>query len=177
MILVISSYRSGSTWFCQQLAESTGYVNFDELFHERLAAEHKHNLRQLISLNNSIVKIFPFHLRESPINDLLDLLTQLSEKIIILVRKNTYNQCKSFYIAKRFVNWHEKNVNLTITYDPDLWKRYYNFLDNEINEIKNIINKIPNAEIVYLEDLDQTGNYHRQVVWDIEPPAVISKWL
>ena len=177
MILVISSYRSGSTWFCQQLAKSTGYVNLDEMFHENLAENHKHHLRKLISLNNSIVKIFPFHLSESPINNLLDLLIQLSEKIIILVRKNTYDQCKSLYIAKSCSNWHEKNINLTITYDPKTWNRYYNFLDNEITEIKKIINKIPNAEIVYLEDLNQAGNYHRQIFWDIEPPLIPSKWL
>ena len=71
MILVLTTYRTGSTNFCKDLAEQHKYENLDECFHENLPDLHKSVLRHLHKNKNCVVKLMPYHIEKSPINNLL----------------------------------------------------------------------------------------------------------
>ena len=123
MILVLTTYRTGSTSFCKQLAEQHSYENLDEGFHEGVLDLHKPVLRHLHRNKNHVVKLMPYHIEKSPINNLLDELLLLAEKVYVLIRKDFDQQCQSYYICKRLgVDWHDQwEDKVDVTLDKDRW--------------------------------------------------------
>jgi len=170
MILVLSKYRTGSTNLCKQLAEQYSYENLDECFHESIADKHNNIVRYISTNPNCVVKVFPYHLKQSSRENLLNELVALSEKIILLIRKDFDQQVKSYYICKQTGNWHNKfNDTVDITLDKDMYQKFTNFLHNEYLELDTIRKTIPNHEIIYTHQLDQSKKYVRPVKWDRQP--------
>lgn len=188
MILVLTTYRSGSTSFCKQLAEQHSYEDLHEPFHEGLSKTyvqnnpqygdnthmpnvHKDTLRYIIKNPNCIVKLMPFHNANSDIENLIDVLISMAEKIYILVRKDFDQQCQSYYICKRLGGgWHDQwEDKVDVTLDKDKWLWCVNFLHNEYCELQTWKEKIPNCELMFTHQLNQKDKYQRPVRWDKAP--------
>ncbi len=172
MHLVLSTYRSGSTWFCKELARELDVVNHDEPFNNRINDEpdkHKNFLAKLKENPVGVVKIFPYHLNHTPIYNLLETCISLSETITVLVRKNFDDQVKSYYIAKQLKNWHD-DINTTITLDKSIYFDYVKFLNNQNNELSKIYKSLPQSKLVFLEDLSSFGKYNNRIFhWNKYP--------
>jgi hypothetical protein len=171
MILVLSTYRSGSTNLCSSLAESTGYDNKDELFHENVGSEHMQRLRDLEKQNfeNVIVKIFPYHIKSSPVPNLLNLLVEKAERIICLVRPNFDQQCQSYYIAKHLNDFHSQWDDTTvIKYDAEDWRLRQTFIHNEVLTLSDWYSEY-NCELLWTHQIAGTMQYSRPVMWDRKP--------
>ncbi len=171
MILVLTTYRTGSISFCKQLAEQHSYENLDEGFHEGVLDLHKPVLRHLHRNKNHVVKLMPYHIEKSPINNLLDELLSLAEKVYVLIRKDFDQQCRSYYICKRLgVDWHDQwEDKVDVTLDKDRWLWCVNFLHNEYCELQTWKEKIPNCELMFTHQLNQKDKYQRPVRWDKAP--------
>ncbi len=172
MILVLTTYRTGSTNFCKQLAEEHKYENLDEAFHENLLDLHKPVLRHLHKNKNCIVKLMPWHIKKSPIKNLLDELLPLAEKVYVLVRKDFDQQCQSYYIACYTKEWHNTFYEpKDIILERENWQRCVNFLHDEYLELETLYRKIDN-QLIYTHQLDQGKKYDRPVNWTKKPGFV-----
>lgn len=170
MILVLSTYRSASTWYCSDLADRYQLTNFGEAFHEANVSNHKRVLRSLAGNTNSVVKIFPYHLTQSNIALLFNHLVNLASDIHVVIRKNFDEQLRSYYVAKDLRNWHD-SVNASITFDLDKWNRYKDFLYLEHVQLAQLTKNIDaDIEFKYAEMFDQSQKYSRTIEWDCDPP-------
>lgn len=188
MILVLTTYRSGSTSFCKQLAEQHSYENLEEMFHEGFSRTyvqnnpqygdnsampnfHKDSLRYITKNPNCIVKLMPFHNANSDIENLIDILIGMAEKVYVLVRKDFDQQCQSYYICKRLGGgWHDQwEDKVEVTLDKDRWLWCVNFLHNQYFELLSWKEKIPNCELMFTHQLNQKEKYNRPVRWDKAP--------
>lgn len=104
-ILVLTTYRTGSTHLCAQLAQQHKLENFDECFHESLHPMTRAKLiNELQCTDNWVVKLMPWHDQcadkdgVSP-NPLLTLLKH-ADRVICLLRKDLNAQVKSYWITK-----------------------------------------------------------------------------
>ena len=172
MILVLTTYRTGSTNFCKDLAEQHKYENLDECFHENLPDLHKSVLRHLHKNKNCVVKLMPYHIEKSPINNLLDELLPLAEKVYVLIRKGFDLQCQSYYVCRETADWHNTFYEpKDIILDREKWQWCVNFLHNQYFELESIYRKIDN-QLIYTHQFDQGKKYVRPVRWDKKPGFV-----
>lgn len=170
MILVLSTYRTGSTNFCKQLAEQNNYENLDECFHENLKDTHKLALQHIEKNPNTVVKLFPYHIQNSQIKTLLQDCVKFSEKIYLLVRKDFDNQVKSYYIARQKNDWHSDfEITEDVTLIKEDWSWCTNFLHNQYLDLDMIRSSLPDYETIYTHQLDQSKKYVRPVKWDRQP--------
>jgi len=104
-ILVLSTYRTGSTQFCKQLAMQHGIDNLDEYFHESVhPAMRSKRIDSLQNTDNWVVKLMPFHdqcadqdnVRPNP---LLTLLAH-ADKVYCIMRKDLNAQVRSYWLTK-----------------------------------------------------------------------------
>jgi len=170
MILVLSTYRTGSTNLCKSLAEERGYENLDECFHESLIDQHKDVLRYILKNPNCVIKIFPYHLEKSNIDNLFNQLVEIAEQVIILIRKDFDSQVKSYYTCKQIGDWHsdfEDTVDILLDKDKFLWCT--NFLHNQYLEISNLKHKLSDYKLLYTHQLDQKNKYQRPTKWNRQP--------
>jgi hypothetical protein len=173
MILVLSVYRSGSTDFCQNIANKQGYENLDEAFHESIADHHISALRYLIYNRRRVVKVFPYHVQQSTVPDLLDKLKVLANRIIFLVRDDFTEQCKSYYVAKQLANWHDNfSQPRQVFFNQDGWNAQADFLQQQYVQLASWFQNTPGAELISTADLDSTNKYIRPVTWDQEPDQI-----
>lgn len=174
MILVLTNYRTGSTNFCQYLAKEHNYLNCDEIFHPLRNDQQQENIQLIKDNPRTVVKVMPYQLLNAKTPNLLDLLVDLSEKIYVLVRKDVYNQCKSYYIAMQLRNhWHD-NFKSTkeVTYNKDDWEHSLYFILDQYSKLLEIAKTLPQFELIYTHQISDSVKYHRPVKWDIEPIQV-----
>ena len=194
MILVLTTYRTGSTSFCNQLAEQHSFENLDECFHESLSKKfvqknpqygtgegmpniHKETLRYITKNPNCIVKLMPYHNTNSDIGNVVDVLIGMAEKIYVLIRKDFDQQCQSYYICRRLGGgWHDQwQDKVDITLDKDRWLWCVNFLHNEYCDLQTwyeMINKVyldKFSGLMFTHQLNQKDKYQRPVRWDKAP--------
>lgn len=106
-ILVLASYRTGSTALCDYLASQHKFKNYDELFHKTKPTDLYETRRN----NKSIIKIMPDQIPEKYWNELLNYY------IIGISRKSVIEQITSFYICHMTHVWHyTNNTNLSGKY-------------------------------------------------------------
>jgi len=174
MILVLTNYRTGSTNFCKYLAEQNNYTNCDELFHQLRNDQQEENINFLKNNSQTVVKVMPDQILNAKNSNLLELLVELSEKIYVLVRKDLYNQCKSYYVALQLENhWHD-NFKSTkeITYNKDHWEHSMLFILDQQKKLIEIVKTLPNFELIHTHQIPDSVKYHRPVKWDVEPIQV-----
>ena len=104
-ILVLSTYRTGATNYCKQLAEEHNLENYNECFDEKIhPIERTKILNRLTESDNWIVKLLPKHDQcgdrdgVSP-NPLLTLINS-ADKVYCLMRKDLNEQLRSVWLAK-----------------------------------------------------------------------------
>jgi LPS sulfotransferase NodH len=181
MILVLTTPRTGSTWFCNHVAEQYSYDNLDEYFGDpELDVDRQiQKLEYVKQNNNSVVKCFPWHIRNiRPLFKRANLiekeLIKLSSKIYILIRSDFNEQCKSYYLAHTTNIWSgEPQPVSEIELDLNFYDHCINHLRSGYNELANYY-KTLNCELVEYEHLPFTTHkrYSRPIVWSEEPPRI-----
>ena len=199
-IVLITSPRSGSTWFLDQIEkENPGMKNHREnlrtLVHgyeivPRTVQQRKAQFRGVLrdwqnpDVSNCL-KIFPLMITEpkSPwrkptfMVDLLDDATHC----YFLMRKNFPAQVKSAIVAfyKTMIgqmnfhgNWddefaipdNDQTRKLVRTCERQMYAQNFQLITMWYNTPTDVP-----TELLWLEDLDQSGKYHRPVTWENEP--------
>lgn len=137
-ILVLTTYRTASTYYCQQLAEQHNIENFDECFNETLHPMTRLKmLDQLQQSDDWIVKLMPHHDKcadrdgVSP-NPLLTLLKH-ADRVVCLLRKDLNSQVISYWITK-MCGQLKNNHNVETPGWHDQFDTEFNF--NDISKVK-----------------------------------------
>lgn len=170
MILVLTTYRTGSTWYCDNIARTRDYTNLGEAFHESNQSLHQQVVNYLKSNPRTVVKLMPCHLSKTPVKHLLEILLELATEVIFLVRNNFDAQCQSYYIAKTTGDWHNSfEQHIQVYLDKTKWQNWVSFLHQQYLELSDIYSQTGNATLVSTEQLHPQGKYHRPVVWNKQP--------
>lgn len=181
MILVLTTPRTGSTWFCEHLANKHSLENLDEYFgkHEFTLEEQLAKLDYIKEHNNVVLKCFPWHLRNTRTNfnraNFLEKnVLKLADKIYILIRSNFSDQCNSYYLAKTTNIWSgvpQEHVNVEINHK--LFDYSVNHLIDGYNQLAEY-NRTLNCEVVDYDDLtfNREERYVRPVTWLSEPKPI-----
>jgi LPS sulfotransferase NodH len=143
-ILVLASYRTGSTALCDYLAGQYKFKNYDELFHRTKPTDLYETRRN----NKSIIKIMPDQIPEKYWDELLNYY------IIGISRKSVIEQITSFYICHMTHVWHYTNTDLLGEYQVRLDQvqlentcRYILDMNKGYQNLKHLCNQ----EIIYEE--------------------------
>ena len=175
MILVLTTFRSGSTWYCNDLAEKYGYINYDEPFNVNHKGSHTEHLRSIISNPNSIVKFMPQQDRTADMPGLLDKLVSLATEIHVLVRKDFNAQVRSHYAARYLggmykIGWTtEYSEPKDVHYNELLYQTLEREIFAHIVELSRIYHKLGSAKLVFTEDFTTQHKYNRPITWSEEP--------
>lgn len=178
MILILTTPRTGSTWFCEYISKLYSLENLDEYFgkHDISLDEQVKKLEYLKSNPNVVLKCFPWHFKNSRTNfpraNFLEKnLLKLADKIYILIRTDFNSQCKSYYLAKSTDIWSGiPQEHQYITINQELYNYSVEHLKDGYLQLAEY-NKRYNCEIVEYEKLefDKDEKYVRPVTWNIEP--------
>lgn len=181
MILVLTTPRTGSTWFCNYIANKYSYENLDEYFGDPAleVEEQLLKLEQVKHKTNSVIKCFPWHIRNvRPLfkrSNLIEKeLIKLSSKIYILIRSDFNEQCKSYYVAHTSNVWGGEPQPITeVKLDLDFYNHCVSHLRNGYHELANYY-KTYDCELVEYEHLPFTTykRYSRPVIWNEEPKNI-----
>lgn len=196
---LLTTARSGSTWYGYVMAEKYNADFLGEIFHIEHMDEHKQNLLHTMKTflgpeKNCVIKVFAQHLMYNKIANLQETILNNSHHVEILVRKSFNDQVKSLYIANEYEKL--KNPNALVSQEPTYQDNFSEpFIINSIDMIAFdfIVNRIKseliylsklyhnyNFKLSYLEDIkDQYKDYNtkigklnRPVVWNAELPTI-----
>lgn len=104
---LLSTARSGSTWYATVLARKHKAKFLNEIFHDSNLPQHKSIMMDILRIfseneKNCLIKLFPSHAEYSSVKNLLEILVDASTEIQILVRKDFLSQVKSIYVALEY---------------------------------------------------------------------------
>jgi hypothetical protein len=181
MILVLTTPRTGSTWFCQHLSQMYNLQNLDEYFgdHDITVSTQIDKLDYIKSNRNVVLKCFPWHLNNSRTNFnranfLEKSLLKLADSTYILIRKDFNSQCKSYYLAKQSDVWSgQPQQHQTITVDHKLYQYCADHLIDGYQQLA-LLNQRINCTVVEYESLPFPADqrYVRPITWTEQPPTV-----
>ncbi len=196
---LLSTARSGSTWYATVLTRKYKARFLNEVFHDENKPQHKSVLMALLKQfsnedKNCLIKIFPSHAEYSSINNLLEKLINISTETQILVRKDFSSQIKSIYVALEYEKY--KNPNSIKNY-PSTWQDNFTepLVINQIDmvQLNTIVDHLKkelillselykknNFKLLYLEDIkddfsylkSDLGKLYRPVVWNEPFPNI-----
>jgi hypothetical protein len=163
MITVVTLGRSASSWYCNQLAQTTGYENLGEVFFNNNIA-NKFRLKQKFNnKNNIIIKLTPYEWKRINPAVNIEKIFNDSEKVIFLLRKDFKLQLQSefagIYLKDTFkINWHDEFNETYIIPKEHINNHWENFVRMYSNELKYITElyetlNIDTKSIVYTEDV------------------------
>ena len=154
-VVVLSSYRTGSTAFCDLIANNIGAINLLEFFHPANLSQGYNEIWQLRS-SKIVVKIQPDHLDHVGMywNELFQ-----NSTIIGLFRRNVLEQIASYYVCHMVDRWHEtkdivQNLDYTVAIDPDQISnaaKYILDMNLRLSKIENLM-----QHKMYYEDIEST---------------------
>ena len=181
MILVLTTPRTGSTWFCKHLSETHSLDNLGEYFGEHIiATEDQVNKLDFIKSNPDVViKCFPWHLNNSrgtfPRASFLEkTLFKLADKIYILIRSDFTDQCKSYYLANSTGVWSgEPQDPIVVRTDANLYNYAVSHLQDGYMQLADYHKRLQCEVIDYAQlPLNRQERYVRPVTWDVEPSVI-----
>jgi len=100
-IVVLTSYRSGSTAFCDILSQQCQVPNYDEWFHDAHPDQWL-NFKKLNLDQGYVVKIMPDQIRK-PFKSLIK-----NSLVLGLYRRDVISQLTSYFICHQTGRWHIK---------------------------------------------------------------------
>lgn len=181
MILILTTPRTGSTWFCEHLARQHSLENLDEYFgkHEITVEEQIAKLDYIKENKNVVLKCFPWHLRNTRsnftrANFLEKNVLKLADKIYILIRSDFFAQCKSYYLAKTTNTWNGiPQEHVYIDTDDTLYDYAVNHLIDGYMQLAEYY-KTFNCEVIDYDNLafNREERYVRPVTWVKEPKYI-----
>lgn len=184
--LVLTMPRTGSTYYVEKQARDLNLVCHGEIFHTN-RKNHTYNILKNTEFENSIVKIFPSHIREATYKNLMEDLFAMNPSVTILLRKNFIDCVKSFYIAQHLTNraksaipdygpgpkdfidpWHSSwDSAIKINMNQERMDRYAKSRKEEIEVLSTYKHKM--NKLIFTEDFPQQLRYQRPVDWRPEP--------
>lgn len=163
--LVLSTYRSGSTYFCEKLAEKYSALCLDEWFHPLHTREKgwRNLFRVLYTHGNFVVKVMPDQIPKFesgfPEASSISQIIMVADTIHVLARKDFNAQCISSYVASKTNDWHgtwEGKVDIEVGRDYEElhvpWCKKNIILLARIYHYASLVDDY--VEVKYLEDLD-----------------------
>ena len=182
-IVLLTSMRTGSTWFANQLAEKHGLTNHNEYFHDYVPrTELFKRITNCIENDSWIVKLFPLHLQEKRGLDILNVLLSNDAELRFLFRKDLKQQVYSLACAKFshkynknrdkkvMPGWHDiRDFKVDDSYRIEAQNVYNDSFEFVRNEIKSLVklykeHKNLHPKVSFLEDLPDTGKYQRKII-------------
>ncbi len=135
-IVVLASYRTGSTALCDVLSKTHKVINLDEYFHYKKYIRYTH--KGFPYNEGYVIKIMP----DQVIEPLFSQLIKQSE-VYGIYRKNIVEQIASYYIVmKNIKKWHNKKGDkLTDDYE----------IEYDVKELKRVMNQVPFYNRLYQE--------------------------
>lgn len=151
-IIVLASYRTGSTALCNVLAETHNVKNYDEYFHFDKSIENYESVKN----NGFVIKIMPDQIIEPYFNELISSATH----VYGIYRNDVIYQIASYIVSAATNVWHNKNLSDTReSYKIDISNKMYHIAIERIlknNKMYNTIFKpLCHKEFVY-EDIKST---------------------
>lgn len=184
MILVLTTPRTASSWFCDYIAWQHNYTQSGELFNlpalKGDLAKQAALLDSITADPNQVVKVFPWHIRRvlnlptlKVLSNLDHKLISAAEKLYFLARKDFNAQCRSYYISTVTDHWDGDKLDTRfIKYDPVRYKMCADTLKLGYQCLAGYYSLAKEPIMVYTENLPQTGKYEQPVVWDTEPDLI-----
>lgn len=112
-IVVLSSYRTGSTAFCNALSKMYSIKNYDEYFHR----DKTHTDFDTVKSKGYVIKIMPDQIIEPYFTELIQ-----SSLVYGIYRIDVVKQIASYFISIQRNVWHNKHNSDTekyeISFDP-----------------------------------------------------------
>lgn len=187
--LVLTMPRTGSTYYVEKQARDLEIQNHGELFHTN-RKQHTERILKNTDFENSILKIFPSHIRHSTYKNLMEDLFDMNPTVTILLRKNFVECTKSFYVARHITEktqrvmkgynplvknlgeyvdpWHSSwKTPLSIPMNQDRMNKYAETRAEEIKTLATYKHKMD--RLLFTEDFPQELRYKRPIKWEPEP--------
>ena len=110
-VLVFTSYRTGSTALCNQIANNLNYRNFDETYHPTLFQERRQEFVEYKKHNSDFVwKLMPDQITSDNHSDIIETWQQCYA--FKLTRRDNVAQIASWYISHATDKWHQVDDHL-----------------------------------------------------------------
>jgi hypothetical protein len=111
-IIVLGSYRCGTTALCDYLSNTFNLCNFDEVFHDNVP-QRTDDFHKFLELNHSryIIKIIPNQINDGNRRLIDNLMAHCF--VIKCIRHNLSEQILSWYICNQTAVWHYKHDHST----------------------------------------------------------------
>jgi hypothetical protein len=149
-IIIFTTPRTGSTYYCKHLEQTHNILNLQEFFSPFYEDYENNTLSRLGGIQNWVLKIFPSHISNFPENFVEELL-KLSTDHIFLYRKNFKDQVKSWVLSLNTQQFMNNRSNLVVTASDQQILDARNILYDEYLFIKKIYKKF-SGKIVAYED-------------------------
>jgi len=180
MILILTTPRTGSTWYCNHLAKQHSLENLDEYLgdFEYTLSQQNQKLEYLTENPDVVLKCFPWHLKNIRDNFiragfLENNVLKLADEIHILTRKDFESQIKSFYIAYVSGVWSGiPQEPETLELDQDKFDYCAWHLKDGYEHLSEYYQKLNCKKIDYSElpfYSDGSQRYVRPIKWSREP--------
>lgn len=187
--LLLTSPRTGSTWYSGHLAKQYMCKELGEYFHQSVSDTHEDRLAYIsLNTNTFLVKLFYSQAVDSPVEHLLDKCINIAKTKTILLRRDIDAQIQSLYVAAQYERYKnpDSETKVTyqthfsepfrVTYDHDLFSSLKERTETDILELAKIYQAGLGFNLVFLEDIKDTaitlvrpGKLYRPTVWDFEP--------
>ena len=186
-VCVVYTPRSGSQYYCANLAESLNCKNYSEILNQRIFGPYMHDvyLNQIARSNNSVFKICSYQweqLQKQFKTPILARCLDLADRLDFLVRKDYNAQLRSFYAAFKLnrshnMSGHHQYTNeIDIEYNEDLYMALNDSLIDRYTKHSQLYHDdslFKPKNLVYFEDFQTPEKrLSRPVVWDLEPPII-----
>ncbi len=153
-IIVLGTYRSGTTALCDHLSKKYNLKNYDEVFHDLAPEQTDKFIENIADGNNKyVIKIMPTQINDSN----RQLISQLIDECFVIkcYRKNVLNQIRSMYICHQTKKWHYRKDSDRESFSVPISN--YDLISDSIYilEVNRMLESLPyrvDAEITY-EDL------------------------
>ena len=180
MILILTTPRTGSTWYCDYLAKQYSLENLDEYLGEYnyTSVQQLEKLEYLTKNPDVVFKCFPWHLKNirpyfTRAKFLENALLKMPDEIHILTRKDFKKQAISYYVAKSTGVWGgTPQPEETIQLDQKKLNFWINHLKDGYKHLSEYYKKF-NCKLVDYSELpfhkDTNKKYVRPIKWSSKP--------
>lgn len=196
--LILSTPRSASTWYQQQLADDNGLLNLAEAFNYSQIAGMKSLRREAYNKwldpdTPCVLKVFPYHITAGHTlknsRTIFPDVFEHTQRTVFLVREDFVQQVRSLVVAgalsaSQSINFHAQwNEEVFIPDSEELrnlWKSTERFLYAQMWSLgmlwKTYSHPTHVPEIVYTSELPQQHKYKRPIRFEWEPEIVAPDW-
>lgn len=196
--ILLSTARSGSTWYGAVLSRKYRAILLNEIFHNESTDHHKKTFYDVMKTfsntsKNCVIKIFPNHFFKTNIPELESVLLSTAKNIEILVRRDFNSQLMSLYTAYEYENsMNPEGLTLLHTWQNDFIEPFVikkinhsrletvaQHLQEELIFLSKIYQTY-NVKLTYFEDVKddytdlnlRVGKLNRPVVWEESFPNI-----